>query len=108
MPSARSAARISCKRSWRRSSARTRATNSRDAEWLGQVVVGAHFEANDAVGLFGACGQHQHGQADVWRTRRSTSRPSKPGSIQSSTIRSGVLSATSRTADGPSGAWRTA
>jgi hypothetical protein len=32
------------------------------AEGLGQVVVGAHLQAHDAVGLVAACGEHHDGQ----------------------------------------------
>ena len=40
------------------------------------------------------------------RTRRITSRPSRPGSIRSSTIRSGELSETASSAANPSRATR--
>jgi hypothetical protein len=33
------------------------------AEGLGQVVVGAHFQADDAVDLVGTRGEHDHRQA---------------------------------------------
>ncbi len=33
------------------------------AEGLGDVIVRAHFQADHAVGLFSACGEHQDRQA---------------------------------------------
>src|SRR5439155_25487767 len=41
-------------------------------ERLGQVVVGAHFQADDAVHRVAARGQHQHRGVDAMEDRKST------------------------------------
>ena len=60
-------------------------------ERLGHVVVGAELQAEHPVGLLAERGQHDDRQRPgrAARSRRHTSSPSMPGSIRSSTTRSG-------------------
>jgi hypothetical protein len=62
------------------------------AEGLGQVVVGAHLQAHHAVDLFAARRQHQDGHVRLAQ-RAARLRPSSPGSMMSSTTRSGMAAA---------------
>ena len=39
-----------------------RASSSRGLKGFDQIVVGAHLDADDALGLFAACAEHQHWQ----------------------------------------------
>ena len=62
-------------------------------ERLDDVVVGAEPQPDDAVGLLAARGQQDDRRVVAGaasRTRRMTSRPSIPGSMRSSTMRSGA------------------
>src|SRR5690606_37315872 len=43
-------------------------------EWLGQVVVGAHFQANDAVDFLGLGRQHDDGRVVVAATQAAADR----------------------------------
>ena len=60
-----------------------------ERERLRQVVVRAGVEPGDPIGDGGAGGQHQHRRPDPRsRSVLQTSKPSRPGSITSSTIAS--------------------
>jgi hypothetical protein len=65
-------------------------------EGFGQVVVGAHFQADDAVHRVALGGQHDHRHARriarQARMRRHTSSPSMPGIIRSRMTSSGWTS----------------
>ena len=43
--------------------ARMRASQFARIEWFGQIIVGAQFEADDAVDILAAGGQHQYRRA---------------------------------------------
>ena len=70
------------------------------AERLGDVIVRAQLKPDDAVGFVAACGEHD--DRDIARRRRPAGpgagsrservivKPSRPGSMMSSTIRSGA------------------
>ena len=81
----------------------------RGRERLDDVVVGAEPQPDDAVGLL-ALGRQQDdrgpARAGCSRSRRMTSSPSMPGSITSSTTRSGARSPRGSSAAGPSAATR--
>ena len=64
-------------------------------EGLGQVVVGADLQADDAVHVVALGGEHDdgHGLACARAAVRQRARPSSPGSIRSSTIRCGRCAA---------------
>ena len=71
---------------------RTRAASSRGENGFVDVVVGAELEPDDAVGLLAAGREHDHGELrSAPRIQRQSSSPSMPGSITSSTTRSGRL-----------------
>jgi hypothetical protein len=71
-------------------------------ERLRDVVVGAAFEAQHAIGLFAAGRDHEDGRVDVRpRRRRHTSRPSTWGSITSRSTTSGRSRSTSATPSWP-------
>ena len=79
-----------------------------DRERLGDVVVGAQLEAEHLVDLVVARGQHDdRARRSSVRSRRHTSRPSRRGSITSSTTRSTGCSENRRSASSPSRACTT-
>ena len=43
--------------------------SSGNGERLGDVVVSSKVQAADAIGLFAPCGQHQHGNLNVFRSQ---------------------------------------
>ena len=65
-------------------------------ERLGQIIVGADLEADDAIGLLGHGGQEDDRQFVVLRRWRQRERPSSPGIMMSSTMRSNALRSRSR------------
>ena len=78
-------------------------------ERLDDVVVGAEPQADHPVGLLALGGQQDHRDPrsrPESRMRRITSRPSMPGSIRSSTTRSGRCAFAISIAPGPSPATR--
>ena len=77
----------------------------RHRERLHHIVVGAGREAADALGLLAARGQHDDRQLlrsrRALRSRRQSSMPERPGSIQSRIRRSGTLSRSRISASSP-------
>jgi hypothetical protein len=61
----------------------SRASQLARLEGLGQVVVGAEFQADHAVHQLAARGEHQHRHCRWSADRRQTSKPSISGSITS-------------------------